>query len=253
MKHLKLSALFMALVLVCSFCFSSCSVLKLANKLDLSVFESPEKKAFKISGNAYANINYAYDIVDKFGSDLYEAWRLGIYEDDEIMDNGVDFLAKELSLSKDEIKDGIAYTLIEYLDEDWEETDEAEKDKYRDNADLYFAIFEDSLFNYTTQIVMNAYLVNGKIDMAKDALDKAKTKMKELSTDYADYEHYPSLKGYLTTTNAYLDFCQNPNCSFEQLKDIVSDYEKEARDYKNDLDFIFEDVVLDEISVKEEF
>ena len=55
-----------------------------------------KKAAFNASKEAYDNINSAYEIVDEYGHNLYEAWRLGIYNDDEL---SLDFLAKELSLS----------------------------------------------------------------------------------------------------------------------------------------------------------
>ena len=65
--------------------------------------------------------------------------------------------------------------------------------------------------------------------------------MKELSESYSDYEHYPALKGYYTTTSSFFDFCQNPTGSFEQLKTTVEDYKTTARDFNADLDYIFED------------
>ena len=90
-------------------------------------------------------------------------------------------------------------------------------------------------------VVSNAYKVNGKVDEAKNALDEAKAQMKELSEKYSDYEHYPNLKGYYTTTSSFFDFCQNPTGSFEQVKDTINDYKNEARDYISDLDYIFEE------------
>ena len=76
---------------------------------------------------------------------------------------------------------------------------------------------------------------------AQNVLNNAKTQMKELSERYSDYEHYPNLKGYYTTTSSFFDFCQNPTGSFEQVKDTINDYKNEARDYISDLDYIFED------------
>lgn len=68
-----------------------------------------------------------------------------------------------------------------------------------------------------------------KVEKAQTALDAAKAQMKELSQEYSDYEHYPNLKGYYTTTSAFFDFCNNPFGSFEQLKDTINH------------DYIFED------------
>ena len=65
--------------------------------------------------------------------------------------------------------------------------------------------------------------------------------MKDMSLQYSDYEHYPNLKGYYTTTNAFFEFCQNPTGSFEQVKDTINKYRNDARSYRNELAYIFED------------
>lgn len=57
----------------------------------------------------------------------------------------------------------------------------------------------------------------------------------------SNYEHYSNLKGYYTTTNAFFEFCQNPTGSFAQVKDTINNYKNDARDYRNDLAYIFED------------
>lgn len=71
-------------------------------------------------------------------------------------------------------------------------------------------------------------------------MESAKTQMRALSEKYSDYEHYPNLKGYYTTTSSYFEFCQNPEGTFEQVQDTINDYRNKARDYKSDLDYIFE-------------
>ncbi len=198
-----------------------------------------DKKAFETSKAAYDNIQIAYEITEQFGGDIYEAWRLGIYEDDEILDGGVRFLAEELSLSESEIRDGVAYTVASITGSDWDELSESEKNKYTSNADSFFSIMEDSLFSFCVSSVSGAYIVNGKVEEAQTALDSAKTQMKELSENYSDYEH-PNLKGYYTTTSSYFNFCQNPDGSFEQVKNTINDYRNDARDYISDLDYIFD-------------
>lgn len=196
------------------------------------------KKAFEISKAAYENIDIAYEITEQFGSDIYEAWRLAIYDDEEIIDNGADYLASELSLSADEIRTGAVYTVYE---DEWYTMSDEEKDELIAESDLYYCFFEDDLFEFCVETVVNAYVVNGKVEEAQTALDTAKAQMKELSAEYSDYEHYPNLKGYFTTASSFFDFCQNPTGSFEQLKETINKYNNEARDYISDLDYIFED------------
>lgn len=199
------------------------------------------KKAYEASKAAYENVDIAYEITEQFGSDIYEAWRMGIYDSDEMMENGVAHLASELSLSEDEIREGVAYALTDLSGDDWSELSEEDKKTLTENADIIFAMMEDDLFTFCVVAVTGAYTVNGKVEEAQTALDEAKTQMKELSEKYADYEHYPNLKGYYTTTKSFFDFCQSPTGSFEQIKETINDYRNEARDYISDLDYIFEE------------
>lgn len=199
------------------------------------------KKAFEASKVAYDNIDIAYEITAQFGSDLYEAWRLGIYDDDEILEDGVAYLATELSLSEEELKEGVGYVMAKIAGEDWSEMSDEYKTTITENTGILFKMMEDDLFSFCVMVVTGAYTVNGKVEEAQNALDAAKAQMKELSENYSDYEHYPNLKGYYTTTSSFFDFCQNPTGSFEQVKDTINNYKNKARDYISDLDYIFEE------------
>lgn len=199
------------------------------------------KKAFEMSKAAYDNVDVAYEIVEQIGSDIYDAWMLGIYDKDELVENGVEHLASELFLSEDEIRAGVACTFAEIFGMSWDEMSESYKESAIETADAVFELFEDEMFTFCVLSVKNAYEINGKLEEAQAALDAAKTNMKELSEKYSDYEHYPNLKGYYTTTSSFFDFCQDPTGSFEQVKDTINDYKNKARDYSSDLDYIFED------------
>lgn len=199
------------------------------------------KKAFEMSKEAYDNVNVAYEIVEQIGSDIYDAWMLGIYDEDELVENGVEHLASELFLSEDEIRAGVACTFAEIFGMSWDEMSESYKESAIETADAVFELFEDEMFTFCVLSVKNAYEINGKLEEAQVALDAAKINMKELSERYSDYEHYPNLKGYYTTTNSFFDFCKDPTGSFEQVKDTINDYKNEARDYASDLDYIFEE------------
>lgn len=208
----------------------------------LSSCSSSNQKAFDSSKIAYDSIDKAYEITESFGSDIYEAWRVAIYDDDEILEGGVSYLASELSLSEEEVLDGLVYTAIVTVGgEDWDKASQEDKDNFYEKADLILKVYEDSLFSFCTQVVVGAYIMNGEAEIAKTSINEAKSTMKELSEQYSDYEHYPSLKEYFTTTSSYFDFCSSPTGSFEQVKTTINDYRNTARKYKSDLDFIFED------------
>lgn len=202
-----------------------------------------DKKAFEASKAAYDNIDIAYEITEQFGSDLYEAWRLGIYEDEAVLEDGAKHLATELSLSEEEIRIGAAYHIATYIyDENWDELSDEEKETYiEEDSDIYFTFYEEDLFSACVWCVTDAYIANGKVKEAQTALDAAKAQMKELGQEYSDYEHYPNLKGYYTTTSSFFEFCNEPTGSFEQVKDTINDYKNDARDYISDLDYIFEE------------
>lgn len=203
------------------------------------------KKAFNISKDAYNKITEAYEITEDFGSDIYEAWRLAINEKKSVEGSGTKYLAKELSLTEDELNEGVAVALAEIDGNDWNEIDDTKKDNYRDTVKSWkssvFSYYSDDLFSFCVKCVIGAYKANGEIDKAQVTLDEAKSLMKEMSEKYSDYEHYPNLKGYYTTTNSFFDFCKNPTGSFNQLVDTINDYKNEARNYRADLDYIFED------------
>ena len=116
---------------------------------------------------------------------------------------------------------------------------------YRSKSpDAIFVVFDDldmGLFSLCVRLINYAYTFNGEAEQARGALDEAKVLMKELSENYSDYEHYPNLKGYFTTTSSYFEFCENPDGSFDQYTETNNSYRNEIRDYTSDLDFIFED------------
>ena len=179
-----------------------------------------KKKAFDSASIAYTNIDEAYVLIDAFGSDIYNAWRIGIYDKDEV---SVRYLASKLNLHEWDIRLAI---------DDLTGTD--------DFGDLYFLIFKDDLFSACVMMVSKAYDLNGTVEEIGDYLDDAKISMKELSEKYSDYEHYPNLKKFYTRTNSFFEFCQNPSGSFEQVKTTINDYRNDIRTYKSDLDFIFD-------------
>lgn len=197
---------------------------------------------FVLASQAYDNIEAAYSITEEYGSDIYEAWRLGINEKDEITKNGVKYLASELSLSEKDLREGTAAYVYEALtDAEWSDASSDDQDEYRDMSDYYFSIFEDYLFSFCVNSVSCAYKLNGQAEVVQQALDEAKAEMREMSEKYSDYEHYSSLKSYYTTTNAFFEFCQNPTGSFNQVVDTINNYRNDARSYRNDLTYIFED------------
>lgn len=198
--------------------------------------------AFEVSKRTYDHINIAYNITERLASDIYEAWRLAIFEEEEIFKGGATYLATGLYLSADEIKTGaVYYAFTSILDEDWDEMPEDDKRSFINIADDFLRAFEDDLLSFCVFSVIGAYTVDGKIEEAQVALSAAKAQMKEMSQQYSDYEHYPNLKGYYTTTSSFFELCNNPTGTFNQIKDAINSYRREARGYISNLNYIFED------------
>ena len=226
--------------------------------------KTPTQLAFDLSKEAYENINTAYSMLNTISSDIYEAWRVGIDSASDLKklannstpNDGIDLIAKELNLSSNEFYEGLKryHFLTAGIDISDEEsinslTEETKKKvdeliaKFDENHDriLYLAIQDDSLFSHCVWGVVHAYKQNGMFDTVSTLISDAKQQMKQLSNEHSDYEHYPSLKGYFTQTNALNDFCNSPEGSFDQLVNTINEYRNEARKYQNDLNYIFED------------
>ncbi len=202
------------------------------------IFKDPKQEAFEISKEAYKSLVTAYEAVNEISSDVYEAWRIGISEEDAVRSGGCKYLASKLTLNEEEIRNGVAYT--NYGDS-WENTSEEDREKARLLADDFFKWNKYVAFALTVRSVIGAYRANGKIDNVQKELSNSKALMRKLSNEYSDYEYYPNLKDYYTTVNAFLDYCLDPDGSFNQAIDTINNYRNEARNYQNDLDFVFGD------------
>jgi len=199
--------------------------------------ETKSKGAFEMSKEAYNEVSAAYNVADNMSDDIYEAWRLGIQEGEDLT---VRTLAEELHINESDLVEGICKYM---LDDEYEIATEEVLQKERSDARRTFstAVSLDSGWQYVICFVENAYEVNGMLDSAKSSISSAKTIMKDMSAKYSDYEHYPALKGYFTSVNSLLSWCESPDGAFEQAKTTVNDYRNEIRDYQQDLDYIFED------------
>ena len=201
------------------------------------------RKAYDISKEAYENISKAYTIVEQYGDDLYDGWYVGIFNTDELYEKGSRYLASELSLSEEDVAQGVAYALVDAFGWNWDEIDQETKEEYMtiDGSGTYFlavSLLAD-IKTFCVECVNGAYEVTGKAEEALLALDEAKAIMKQISEEYEDYEHYPALKAYYTETSSFLDFCSNPTGSFDQLRETLNDYKNNARDLSSDLEYIF--------------
>lgn len=195
------------------------------------------KQAFEKSQDAYINIKASYDIITDFAVDYYEIWRIGIFEPDQIREQGVQFLAKYLrNISEEELRMGVIMDAQKRKDGGATGLTE----EIVNNPDLYLSMSKNEyLWSICPFSVIYAYEISGMKTDAEGFLTTAKIQMKEMSEKYSDYEHYPKLKDLYATISSYFDTCFNQSQSFEQFAKLNKEYEKEASEYIADLDFIF--------------
>lgn len=206
--------------------------------------EDTKKARFNCAREAYKNIKSVWDFVDTWAGDLYNAWHGAIMEEDEIEDNVIPYFVENTNLSEAEVSEGFAIVAYTYLSNKpdgvaWGSLSEERKQAWQDaTVEAFNRSYPD--FREAILMVTCVYGLNGNYQIALDTMETAKENMKIMGEQYADYEHYPSLKSFFTTTSAMLEFCASPSGSFQQYQNLLNDYRKEARDYINDLDYIFE-------------
>ena len=210
----KIISLFLALVMCLSLC--ACG----GNSI---------KKAFNESKEAFEYVTTAYIATNEFSQDIYEAWYLGIndkytYNDESELAS----FAGQMNIELEHIRQAIANL--------------CGKDKYSYSDKLWESLYKEynySHFSAWVAVISEAYKCSGKATEISKELCNAKDLMKGLSDNYSDYEHYPALKEYFTTTIAFYDFCCNPEGSFEQVVETFNNYRNNARESFFDLNYIF--------------
>lgn len=190
----------------------------------------------------YQDVSSAYEVVEKYGLDIYEAWRIGIQEKDKLT---LDYLSDQLSLSLDELVEGSVYAVsIISTDIDYDTMSDENKEYLRDSSDFYFSVMSNlgkEISSMAVLTIVGAYITSGKSEEIEQALNAAKENMRMLSQEFSDSEYYNDMKDYYTTTQSFYDFCKDPSGSFDQLRTTLNDYRNSIREYKNRLDFVFED------------
>lgn len=246
-----------SLVLVLVMCLSLCAcgksqsvnVAETQESMTEAQEENEKLHIFEISKTAYECLCKAYEMTDTISRDLYEGWRIGVKEGKELLNSGncAEYLTQKMDLTEDELREGVAYLYIsthsQGVDYDWEDATEEDKEKFRAYDYGLFNYYNNHgkvMFSSIVWVVQDAYTVNGYTEEINANLDLAKASMRELSEKYSDYEHYPSLKNFYTETSAFFDFCMDcTGVTFDQAAITIKDYRDNARNYKNDLDFIF--------------
>lgn len=221
------------------------------------LYEAEKEIQYLCAKEAYFNIKKAWQIVEQAGADVYVAWHGCVENPEKISQWGLEYFHKFATCPLDDatLTEAFGKTLYqlettnglsvsdESIDGLWDSLPETEKDIYRN------AIADKSAFTKWEHTVLSLHGIwraydseESPLKEAKEMLLNAKNAMKVLDEYYEDYQYYPNLKGFYTTTNSLMDLCalKTKHGSFNQYSDTLNDYRTEARNYMNDLDFVFE-------------
>lgn len=204
-------------------------------------------KAYKLSSEAFTDIQKAYEKIDQIGSDILAAWQLGIYSKADVKEwrKGFTLLCTKVSVSRDDCLAGLAYYEWYYDTLDGRSTsyDFYEESVYK-HYDLYFdhllERYEDSTFSACVYLVIKSYELNGTLGEIESLLSVAGEKIKSLSEHHSSYEHYKTVKEYYTTVNTYYNFCREPQGTLENATDNVNEYRNTVANCYNGLYYFFE-------------
>ena len=183
-----------------------------------TVFSGCGKGKDQIAQDVYTNINNAYENIQDYANDIYDACHLGIYKNEDLT---VDEFTKEVAISEDEIEklmDGTDEDILPYV--------------------MLKTFVSLAKPNNMGIIIQNVYNARGTTKEIESDLEKAKAGLKSLNSDA---EYYDSLKSYYTTMTSYYDFCEHLTGTFGTMKDTVNDYESDIRKYKNDLELAIDE------------
>ena len=215
----KATSMILALVLCLSLC--ACGV------------KNNSKAAFNDSAKAFNLVTDAYLATNEFSQDVYEAWFQGVnnrsdYDNESELKDFADEMHIELEHIQQAVANLYGTESYNYSNKAWERLP---------------YLYNNSYFSAWISVISEAYKCSGKADAISEDLEEAKNLMKQLSNQYSDYEHYPTLKEYFTNTLAFFDFCCNPEGSFEQVKETFNNYRNNAREYFFDLNYVFCDSI----------
>lgn len=180
-----------------------------------------EAVTYNNSKLAFSKLNDSASILSRAMSDIYDAWKWGIYDwnDSESASTNAENLQKEVSINLDlgAGEDSSARYLV------------------------VRAIFYESDWQGCVDLVVDSYEASGLYQEVETLLSEAQAALKTVSESNADYQYYPTLKQYYSKLQAMFEFVKSPTGSFEQLKTTMNDYANDIRTYQGDLSFVFAD------------
>ena len=181
---------------------------------------SKETATFENSKVAYTKLNEAAAICNRAMSDIYEAWRWGIYEWDDKKTHDQNATALQRAIDID-LQKGVG------------------EDSTPGSFIRLYSILYDSEWQGCIDLVVASYYASGLYQETETLMSEAQQALKAVSESNADYQYYPMLKQYYAKVSAMFEFVKSPSGSFEQLKTTKNNYANDILNFQGDLSFVF--------------
>lgn len=181
--------------------------------------------------SVYTQMTDIYDLVDRYASDLYETWYLVEYKEDKISKSGFDCLSENLTLSKEELIDGLVHLVIG--EDDWNSENESKIDEYRNHTDWQEWVFskvakENTLLQLCIFITEDAYIANGTTEKIETSLNDIKLVIEDLEKRRFDSKFMSLLNEYYDATLSFYNYCNELHGTFNEMAEAMSNYQNEV-------------------------
>lgn len=194
----------------------------------------------------YDKLTEGYNITDKIGSDIYEAWRGGAEDTDAILASPIEKMSEKLNLSKSDIENGYLSIAVEAAvtynkenDFNYETLTDEQRNNILNAASIAFSIYKDDLYDFTVAVVQRAYELNGKYNDIKSIIEEADDIIKQFKESYPDSEYNTDLEKFYDSVNTFYEYCISPQGStLDQLKTSFDEYRQSIEDCQSKLSVV---------------
>lgn len=192
----------------------------------------------ELAQGAYQSLTALADATNIVGSDICKAWHTGIWDADNVVKGGAAYLSEKLTMSEDELREGVAHMAFSETDGDWNSITDAQWEELRQKDSLFAeAQKKDALFDCCINVVLSGYLEQGFYDTMDEAMSQLKEIIRELQEKDPDNQYIDPLKEYYGVIHSYLEWCKAPDGSYNEAEELLNSYIDSYRSYRDDLEF----------------
>lgn len=200
----------------------------------------PEGAVSELEGaqTAYMILGILEEETEHFGEDLCQVWHTGIWQEEDLVENGCGALAQRLHLEEDELREGLAHMIFAESEGDWAAITDEQWEQLRGQDEAFArAGNEDAMFDFCINVTWCAYLETGVIDMLEEGLGNAKDVIQMLQEHYPDSRFVEPLKEYYGVVHGYEQWCTEPVGSYNEAEKLLDDFRADCKKIHTELEF----------------